>query len=135
MLTNYKTMFGSKPIEFATPMIDKDHPEIDTSDLLDELGIKKYQSLIGALQWLVTLGRFDIHIVVAIMSSYRCAPRQGHLESLKRMHGLLRRNPSGATRFRVRVPNHEALATPVQYDWTFSVYGNVSLTNQSPKVK
>jgi hypothetical protein len=126
MLTNYETMFGSKPKEFATPMIEKDHPEIDTSDLLDALGIKQYQSLIGALQWLVTLGRFDIHLGVATMSSYRCAPRQGHLERLQRMYGYLRRNPSGATRFRVKIPNHEALATPVQYDWTSSVYGNVT---------
>jgi hypothetical protein len=50
MLTNYETMFGSNPKEFATPMIEKDHPEIDTSDLLDDLGIKHYQSLIGSLQ-------------------------------------------------------------------------------------
>jgi hypothetical protein len=79
MLTNYETMFGSKPKEFATPMIDKDHPEIDTSDLLDAVGIQQYQSLIGALQWLVTVGRFDIHLGVVTMSSYRCAPCQGHL--------------------------------------------------------
>jgi hypothetical protein len=46
-------MFGSKPKEMATPMIEKDHPEIDTSDLLDALGTKHYQSLIGAIQWLV----------------------------------------------------------------------------------
>ncbi len=38
----------------ATPIAEKDHPEIDTSNLLDSLGIKQYQSLIGALQWLVT---------------------------------------------------------------------------------
>jgi hypothetical protein len=55
-------------------MIEKDHPEIDTSDLLDDLGLKHYQSLIGALQWLVTLGRFDIHLGVFTMSTYRCAP-------------------------------------------------------------
>jgi hypothetical protein len=70
MMTNYETMFGSKPKEFATPMIEKDHPEIDTSDLLYALGIKQYESLIGALQWLVTLGRFDIHFSVASMSIY-----------------------------------------------------------------
>jgi hypothetical protein len=39
MLTNYETMFGSKPKEFATPMIENYHPEIDTSDMLDDLGI------------------------------------------------------------------------------------------------
>jgi hypothetical protein len=42
-LNNYETMFGSIPKESATPMIGKDHPSIDTSDLLDALGIKHYQ--------------------------------------------------------------------------------------------
>ena len=41
-------MFGSKPKVFATPMIEKDHPEIDTTDLLDAIGMIQYQSLIGA---------------------------------------------------------------------------------------
>jgi hypothetical protein len=27
---------------------------------------------------------------------------------------------------RVKIPNHEAIATPVQYDWTSSVYLNVT---------
>jgi hypothetical protein len=86
MLTNNETMFVSEPKEFATPTIEKDHPEIDTYDLLDALGIKHYQSLIGALPWLVTLGRFDIHLGIATMSTYRSAPRQGHLNQLKRMY-------------------------------------------------
>jgi hypothetical protein len=58
---SYITKFICKPKEFATPMIEKDHPEIYTAALLDSFGIKKFQSLIGALWWLVTLGRFDIH--------------------------------------------------------------------------
>jgi hypothetical protein len=37
-------MFGSKPKELATPMIEKDHPEIDTSDMLDAFGSKHYWS-------------------------------------------------------------------------------------------
>jgi hypothetical protein len=88
--------------------------------------IKKNQSLIGALQWLVTVELFDIHLGAATMSSYRCAPHQGHLERLKRMYGYFCCNMSGAIRFRVKIPNHEALATPVQYDWTSSVYGHAT---------
>jgi hypothetical protein len=62
-----------------TPMIEQDHPEIDTSDLLDAIGMKHYQPLIGALQWLVTLGRFDIYLGVATMSTFCSAPLQGDL--------------------------------------------------------
>jgi hypothetical protein len=85
MLINYETMFGSKPKEYSTPMAEKDHLELDNSELVDDLGIKQYQSLIGDLQWLVNLGRFDIHLGVATMSSFRVAPCQGYLERLKRM--------------------------------------------------
>jgi hypothetical protein len=106
MLNNYEILFMSKPKEFATPIMDKDHLEIDTSALLDALGIKQFQSLIGVLQWLFTLGRFDIHLGV-----YRCAPRQGHLDRFKRMYDYLRFNPSGAICFRVTIPNHKYLAT------------------------
>jgi hypothetical protein len=41
MLINYETMFGSKPKEYSTPMAKKDHPELDNSELLDDLGIKQ----------------------------------------------------------------------------------------------
>ena len=37
----------------------------------------------GQLQWLVTLGRFDLHAHVAPMSRFRAAPRQGHMDRLK----------------------------------------------------
>jgi hypothetical protein len=125
MLINYEIMFGSKPKECSTPMAKKDHPELDNSKLLDDLGIKQYQSLIGALQWLVTLGRFDIHLGVTTMSSFRVAPCQGHLERLKRMYGYLKQNPAGATRFHVKIPNHEVIVTPIHYSWSASIYGNV----------
>jgi hypothetical protein len=84
-VSKISTIFGSKPKAFATPMIEKDHPEIDTFDLLDGLGIKHYQSLIVGLQWLVPLGGFDVHLGVATVSTYRCAPCQGHLKQLKLM--------------------------------------------------
>jgi hypothetical protein len=46
-------------------MAEKDHPEIDNTELLDATGTKQYQSLIGALQCLITLGCFDIQLTVA----------------------------------------------------------------------
>ena len=33
----------------------------------------KYLTMVGQLQWLVTLGRFDIHSQVATMSTLRAA--------------------------------------------------------------
>jgi hypothetical protein len=125
MLINFETMFGTKPKEYSSPMIEKDHPELDVTKELDENGIKQYQSLIGALQWLVTLGRFDILVGVATMGSFRVAPRIGHLERLKRIFGYIKRNPNGAIRFRVRIPDHESQGTPIEYDWKQTIYGDI----------
>ena len=44
----------------------------------------KYLTMVGQLQWLVTLGRFDLHTQVATMSRFGAAPRQGHMDRLKR---------------------------------------------------
>ena len=35
----------------------------------------KYLTMVGQLQWLVTLGRFDLDSQVATMSRFRAAPR------------------------------------------------------------
>jgi hypothetical protein len=44
--------------------------------------ITQYQSMIGALQWIVTIGHFDINTAVMTMSGFRIAPRVGHLNRL-----------------------------------------------------
>ena len=81
LLGTYERIFGSKPKQNVTSPLEKgDHPELDVSDELDADGIKNYQSLIGTLQWVVSLGRIDITTAVMTMSGFRVAPRKGHLE-------------------------------------------------------
>ena len=128
---NYERMFGHKPKEYSSPLQKGDHPELDVSDLLDEKGIAQYQSLIGTLQWAVTLGRFDIQCAVTTMSSFRAAPRIGHLERLQRIIGYLKKKPDAAIRFRTGIPNHEEVYEPELHNWLYSVYGNV--TEDIPK--
>ena len=48
-----------------------DHPELDTSEILEGDMAAKYLTMVGHLQWLVTLGRFDLHAHVATMSRFR----------------------------------------------------------------
>ena len=50
IVKTYEHLFGNKPRQhYTSPLEKNDHPELDKSDLLDTDGIKKYQSLIGAL--------------------------------------------------------------------------------------
>ena len=41
------------------------------------------------------MGRFDIAYSVSMLARYSMAPREGHLENLKRMFGYLRGNSHG----------------------------------------
>jgi hypothetical protein len=120
---SYIQLFGEPPKEFSSPTEEKDHPEVDLSSELDLDGIRVYQSLIGALQWVITLGRFEILMAVTTMASFRVAPCQGHLDRLKHIYGYLKHQPDGAIRFQTGIPNHEATSPPVQYNWINSVYG------------
>jgi hypothetical protein len=117
--------FGQLPTKVKCPLPKEDHPELDTTDLLDATGIKLYQSMIGALQWAVTLGRFDIACAVMCMSRFRTTPRQGHLERLHRLYGYLRYATDGAIRFRTGIPDNESLyPEPSETcDWSRTPYG------------
>ena len=79
ILGQFERLFGSLPKKSSTPMDKDESPELDQSDLLAPDKISLYQSLIGALQWCVTLGRFDIVVTVMTMSSFRTAPREAPL--------------------------------------------------------
>lgn len=65
------------------------------------------------------------------MSSFRAAPRIGHLERLQRIIGYLKKKPDAAIRFRTGIPNHEEVYEPELHNWLYSVYGNV--TEDIPK--
>jgi hypothetical protein len=45
--------------------------------------------MISTLQWIVTIGRFDIITAAMTVSGFRMAPRVGHLNRLKRIYGYL----------------------------------------------
>jgi hypothetical protein len=101
-----------------------DHPEIYTNDELDQAGIKIVQSMIGSLQWAISLGRFDIQTATITMSQFRTSPRKGHLERLKWIYGYLQRFKSAATRVSVDEPDFSTL--PVQtFDWADADYDKV----------
>ncbi len=125
---NYHMLFGEEPKPYYAPLDkDDDHPELDTSDLLGPDGVAKFQSLIGALQWTISLCRFDVAHSVMSLGRFRHAPRKGHLDRVKRICGYLSKLKQAAIRFRVGIPNHEKdFPHHVKYDWMETVYGNPS---------
>ena len=124
MLDAYEKMFGDKPKGCTSPLERNDHPELDETEVLDEHDQRKYQSMIGALQWVVSLGRFDISTAVMTMSRFRAEPRSGHLKRVKRIYGYLRKFKDGAVRVRVGEPYYDKLGD-VEHDWLYTTYGHV----------
>ena len=46
----YQQMFGKKPsTRYQSPLEENDHPELDTTEFLDDENTERYQSMIGAL--------------------------------------------------------------------------------------
>lgn len=121
LIDEYEREFGDKPKRYSSPLERGDHPELDTSKLLDMRGIKQYQSLIGSLQWVVQLGRFDITTAVMTMSGFRSAPRVGHLDRVKRIVGYLRKMDTGVVRIRTGQPDYSGIGEQ-RHDWDYSIY-------------
>ena len=121
ILESFERMFKEKPRKSRPPLEGGDHPELDTSELCDEHQIKQFQTLIGQLQWLISLGRFDIAVHVMSLSRFRAQPRKGHLDRAKRIVGYLLFLPDGAIRFRTGEPDFSSLKDQ-EYDWTRTVY-------------
>ena len=126
MIASYQQFFGSKPIQkYSSPLEKGDHPELDTSELLDNVETQRYQSLVGAMQWAVSIGRIDITTAVMTLSGFRTMPRHGHMDRVKRVYGYLAKMKDAVIRIRTDEPDLSAL--PIQeFDWEKSVYGNIS---------
>ena len=124
LMDGFERMFQKLPYKASSPLVDGDSPELDTSELLDEEGIRIYQSMIGALQWCVSLGRFDILCAVMALSSFRTAPRKGHLDRAKRVYGYLRKHNRFGIRFRTGLPDMSGVEPMPEHDWMHSVYGD-----------
>jgi hypothetical protein len=126
LVKTFEQMFGESPKQTVTSPLEKgDNPELDTSELLDFKGIEMYQSMIGALQWVVTIGRLDITTAVMTMSGFRIAPRVGHLERLKRIYSYLSKMRHACLRIRTDEPDYSDLPD-LCHDWSRSVYGELT---------
>ena len=120
-LQNVERMTGSLPHKANVPMHPDTHPELDMSEFLDEKGCELVQSLIGMLQWTVTLGRFDIACAVMTLSKHRVFPRQGHLQHILQVFGYLWKYPDGALRFCTGIPDHESSFRVFERESSFRV--------------
>jgi hypothetical protein len=130
MIDTYQRIFGELPKPAKTPLKKGDHPEIDDSELCSPKEAADVLTMIGQLQWLVTLGRFEIYAHLNSVSRFRLAPRKGHLERLKRMYGYVADSKDGAIRIRTEEPDYSQYPDQ-HFDWAQTVYEGA--TEELPK--
>ena len=135
LLESSQSMFKQDPPKnMRTPLERNDHPELDDTELLTGESIQHYLTMIGQLQWLVTPGRFYIHVQVTTMSRFRSAPRKGHLKRLQRIYGYVLKTKHYSTRYKTKEPDTSYLPNMKHY-WSYTGYGNVQeiIPNNCPK--
>jgi hypothetical protein len=117
MVQGYEQMSGCTPKRNVYSPLEKgDHPELDSSDLCDRMGAQKYQSLIGSLQWAVSIGCIDITTAVMTLSSFHAVPRKGHLKRAKCVVSYVAKFKESTIRFRTQEPDYSDIPA-LAYDW------------------
>ena len=96
-------------VNVKSPLEKNDHPELDNTELCNKGQITKYMWMIGQIQWVITLGRYDILAHVMSMFRFRLVPKIGHLERMKRLYGYLAKNKHFAIRYRTKEPDYSHL--------------------------
>jgi hypothetical protein len=89
MIDTYVQLCGEKPRKALSPLEQNDHPEMDDSPFLGQDEMQQFQSLIGAMQWAVSIRRLDIATAVMSLSSFHAMPKRGHLERAKQIYCYL----------------------------------------------
>ena len=121
---DYAQLFGEETKKAMSPLPSGDHPELDMSEPCGPDDTAKFQSKIGAMQWTISLCRFDIANAMMTLGHYRAAPLINHLTHTKRIVGYLKQFPHACIHC---IPNHEAMygEMPNTYDWMHSIYGDI----------
>ena len=119
IIPKMEKLVGEVLSKYSSPMAESYHPELNDSEYLDNEGASKYRSIIGSLNWAITLGRFDIQYATSTMARYNCAPRKGHLKGVLRILGYLKKVARLKPRLLVNpeLPKHEKYPTEDHGTW------------------
>jgi hypothetical protein len=89
--------------------------------------------LIGALQWVIQIGRFDVATAVMTMSRFRASPMTQDMDRVKRIHGYISKMKHGIVRIRTEEPDHSDIPE-IPYDWEHSCYrGAKEIDSTAPR--
>ena len=117
VIPKFETLFGHEFKKEKTPMIENFHPEIDDSPLCSPDDAARFRSVIGSLNWIITLGRYDVQYATCALSRFNMAPREGHLVAAKRILGYLKVYTKGRIIYDTSYPDHSSFPTEDHPNW------------------
>ena len=119
IIPKLEKLMGETFAKYSSPMSESYHPELDDSGFMDNEGGSKYRSIIGSLNWAITLGRFDIQYATSMMARFNCAPRLGHMKGVVRIVGYLKKVANLKPRLLVNpsLPMHEKYPSQDHGTW------------------
>ena len=116
IIPKFESLYNQELKKIKTPMCETYHPETDDSPELSPDEASKYRSIIGSLNWIITLGRFDVHYATSVLSRFGMCPREGHRKAALRVLSYLKTFPNGKIVF----DTHPLPAEPntgEEYNW------------------
>ena len=118
MCDNYSKLFPNSPIQkqYRQPLGTNDHPELDVTAFCNKDETEIFQSLIGSIQWALSIGRMDVQTAVTTISSFQEQPGVGHLERLKCMVGFLASFPDYKIHFCTNEPDFKDVPPIPEHD-------------------
>ena len=104
------------PSKCRTPTTVGYRPERGVLAELTSEGIQRYQELIGVLRWATELGRVDILLETAMLSTYMALPQKGHMEQVYHVFGYLKTHSKHRLFFDPRHPDIDECVFS-SYEW------------------
>ena len=106
VIPKFEKLIGKEFKNVKTPMAENCHPELDDSPLLSSNDSALYRSITGSLNWIVTLGRFDVQYATSVLSRFNSCPREKHLQMAVRVLTYLKTFPKGRILFDTTYMDH-----------------------------
>ena len=117
VLDKFEELYKESFRQYKSPMDSNYHPELDDSPLADQEAGSRYRSMIGSLNWAISLGRFDIQYAVSTLVRYNAMPRQGHVSAVKRIFGYLKKFPKAKSLVDPMLPDHSTFKPTYHSQW------------------
>jgi hypothetical protein len=102
-------------MEHDIPMQENDHPELDESPILDDQRATLYGGIVCWLNWMVTLGQFDIMYATNTLARFSMNPRHGQLIRAFWILSYLQKYPNRRLLINPNHFNHSILGAPSKH--------------------